>query len=92
MIETGQLAPSLSLMTDQGSFTLSEHIGKNVILFFFPKADTSGCTKEAIAFSALQAEFEAANTGLVVIDGKLIEKPVLREMYRVVTIADRLGL
>ena len=37
-------------------------------------------------------EFEAANTGLVVIDGKLIEKPVLREMYRIVTIADRMGL
>ena len=36
-------------------------------------------------------EFEAADTGLVVIDGKLIEKPVLREMYRVVAIADRMG-
>ena len=38
------------------------------------------------------AEFEAANTGLVVIDGKLIEKPVLREMHRIVAIADRMGL
>lgn len=38
------------------------------------------------------AEFEAADTGLVVIDGKLIEKPVLREMYRIVAIADRMGL
>ena len=38
------------------------------------------------------AEFEKANTGLVVIDGKLIEKPVLREMYRIVSIADRMGL
>ena len=37
-------------------------------------------------------EFEAADTGLVVIEGKLIEKPALREMYRVVTIADRMGL
>ncbi|WP_299846024.1 CoA ester lyase [uncultured Roseovarius sp.] len=37
------------------------------------------------------AEFEAANTGLVVIDGKLIEKPVLRDMYRIVAIADRMG-
>ena len=36
--------------------------------------------------------FEAANTGLVVIDGKLIEKPVLRDMYRIVTIADRMGI
>ena len=35
------------------------------------------------------AEFEAADTGLVVIDGKLIEKPVLRDMYRIVAVADR---
>ena len=34
------------------------------------------------------SEFEAADTGLVVIDGKLVEKPVLREMYRIVSIAD----
>ena len=37
------------------------------------------------------SEFEAADTGLVVIDGKLVEKPVLREMYRIVSIADSLG-
>lgn len=37
------------------------------------------------------AEFEAADTGLVVIDGKLIEKPVLRDMYRIVAIADRMA-
>ncbi len=36
------------------------------------------------------AEFKAADTGLVVIDGKLIEKPVLREMHRIVAIADRI--
>ena len=35
-------------------------------------------------------EFEAADTGLVVIDGKLIEKPVLRDMYRIVSIADQM--
>lgn len=38
------------------------------------------------------AEFDAADTGLVVIDGKLIEKPVLRDMHRIVAIADRMGL
>ena len=37
------------------------------------------------------SEFEKANTGLVLIDGKLIEKPVLRDMYRIVAIADRMG-
>jgi citrate lyase beta subunit len=34
---------------------------------------------------------EKADTGLAVIDGKLIEKPVLRDMYRIVAIADRMG-
>ena len=37
------------------------------------------------------SEFEKADTGLVVIDGKLIEKPALRDMYRIVAIADRMG-
>ena len=36
--------------------------------------------------------FEEADTGLVVIDGKLIEKPVMREMYRITSIADRLSV
>ena len=35
--------------------------------------------------------FEEADTGLVVIDGKLIEKPVLRDMYRILAIADRIS-
>ena len=38
----------------------------------------------------ITAEFEAADTGLVVIDGKLIEKPVLRDMHRIIAIADRM--
>ena len=38
----------------------------------------------------ITSEFEAADTGLVVIDGKLIEKPVLRDMYRIIAIADRM--
>ena len=82
MVETGQTAPALSLMTDQGSFTLSEHLGKNVIIFFFPKADTSGCTKEAMAFSALQAEFEAANTLVIGISKDSAEKQAkFRDKY-----------
>ncbi len=49
-------------------------------------------SKERIAGARRIIElFEAADTGLVVIDGKLIEKPVLREMYRIVAIADRMG-
>ena len=49
-------------------------------------------SKEKIARArSVISEFEAADTGLVVIDGKLVEKPVLREMYRIISIADSLG-
>lgn len=51
---------------------------------FTPSADNIARARRVIA------EFEKADTGLVVIDGKLIEKPVLREMYRIVAIADRM--
>jgi (S)-citramalyl-CoA lyase len=52
---------------------------------FTPSADKIARARRIIA------EFEAEDTGLVVIDGKLIEKPVLRDMYRIVAIADRMG-
>ncbi|MEM8979905.1 MAG: CoA ester lyase [Pseudomonadota bacterium] len=52
---------------------------------FTPSADKIARARRIIS------EFEAADTGLVVIDGKLIEKPVLRDMYRIVAIADRMG-
>ena len=50
---------------------------------FTPDADAVARARRVIA------EFQAADNGLVVIDGKLIEKPVLREMERVVAIAER---
>ena len=46
----------------------------------------------AALLSRVIAEFESADTGLVVINGKLIEKPVLRDMHRIVAIADRMKL
>ncbi|MFK7754947.1 MAG: CoA ester lyase [Sedimentitalea sp.] len=52
---------------------------------FTPSADQIARARRIIV------EFEAADTGLVVIDGKLIEKPVLRDMHRIVAIADRMG-
>ena len=48
---------SFELDTDQGKFYSKDHVGKNLVLFFFPKADTSGCTKESISFSNLIDEF-----------------------------------
>ena len=51
-VSEGDMAPDFTLPTDgEGSFTLSENRGSPVILFFYPKDDTSGCTTEAIEFS-----------------------------------------
>lgn len=62
----GQPAPPFSLPTDGGgSVSLSGLAGKNVCLYFYPKDDTSGCTKEAIAFNGLRAAFAAANTEII---------------------------
>ena len=65
MLDIGQTLPPISLATDTGTFSSADYAGKNIVIFFFPKADTSGCTKEAIAFSELEAEFEAANTVVI---------------------------
>ncbi|RMF09098.1 MAG: peroxiredoxin, partial [Alphaproteobacteria bacterium] len=54
MPDTGEQAPDFELETDGGGrFRLSDHRGRTVVLYFYPKDDTSGCTKEAIAFTQL---------------------------------------
>jgi peroxiredoxin Q/BCP len=59
----GAKAPAFTLPTDDGgTVTLSDFKGKNLVLFFYPKANTSGCTKEAIAFSALKPSFTKVDT------------------------------
>jgi peroxiredoxin Q/BCP len=65
-LSPGQDAPQFELPRDGGgTLTLSALRGKTVVLYFYPKDDTSGCTAEAIDFSALRADFEKA--GAVVI-------------------------
>ncbi len=62
----GDKAPGFTLPADGGrTVSLSEFSGKSVIIYFYPKDDTPGCTKEAIGFSEAAAEFDAA--GAVVI-------------------------
>jgi len=65
-ISEGDMAPDFTLPTDGGgSFSLSENSGKGVVLFFYPKDDTSGCTKEAIGFSETRGEFEKLGFAVV---------------------------
>lgn len=62
----GGTAPDFTLPRNgEGTVTLSKLQGKAVILYFYPKDDTSGCTAEAIDFSALGGEFEAANAVVI---------------------------
>ena len=65
MLETGTKVPSFTIPTDTGSFSMADKAGKNVVIFFFPRADTSGCTMEAVAFSGLLADFTAAGCEVI---------------------------
>ena len=58
MLEIGTKAPAFSLPDQNGKVhTLEEYAGKKVILYFYPKDNTSGCTKQACAFGGLYPQF-----------------------------------
>jgi thioredoxin-dependent peroxiredoxin len=62
----GELAPAFELPDETGQIVrLSDFRGRRVVLYFYPKDDTSGCTAEAIAFSGLKGEFEAAGARVI---------------------------
>ena len=62
----GDAAPGFTAPRDGGgTFTLADHAGGLVVLFFFPKADTSGCTKEAVGFTEKLDEFAALGATVV---------------------------
>ena len=65
---------AFELDTDQGKFYSKDHIGKNLVLFFFPKADTTGCTKESVSFSNLINDFEDLNTIVIGISKDTVDK------------------
>jgi peroxiredoxin Q/BCP len=62
----GAAAPPFTLPADGGGrVSLDDYRGQTLVLYFYPKADTSGCTKEAQAFSALKNDFEKAGAAVV---------------------------
>lgn len=65
-LEVGNTAPGFSLPTDGGgNVSLSDLKGNIVVLYFYPKDDTPGCTKEAIAFTDLKKEFDAYGAKII---------------------------
>ena len=64
--ETGDLLPDLALTSPDGSaLSLADFKGQKLVLFFYPKDDTPGCTTENIDFSELAADFAKAGTALL---------------------------
>ena len=65
MLADGDKAPDFEIATAQGPLKLSKMKGKPVVLYFYPKDDTSGCTSEAKDFTALAAEFKKAGAEVI---------------------------
>lgn len=65
-IEEGDRIPAIELDTPNGGkLALKDCVGKPFVLYFYPKDDTSGCTREAQDFSALMPEFTALGASVV---------------------------
>ena len=62
----GAKAPAFQLPRDGGnSVTLADYLGKKLVIFFYPRADTPGCTKEAIDFTRLSGAFADSRTAVL---------------------------
>lgn len=62
-VEIGQALPDFTAaMTSEKTFRLSDYKGKNIVLFFYPKDNTPGCTTESIAFRDFFPQFQQTNT------------------------------
>src|SRR5258708_39444319 len=64
-LKTGDVAPDFDLPSADGRVSLTALRGKTVVLYFYPKDDTSGCTAEAQGFTAAAADFAAAGAVVV---------------------------
>lgn len=74
-ITEGQAAPAFDLATDgDGRITLDGLKGQSVVLYFYPKADTPGCTTEGLDFSALADQFAAANAIVIGVSRDAVKK------------------
>jgi thioredoxin-dependent peroxiredoxin len=70
MLTEGAKAPPFHLPRDGGGMiSLSDFSGKKLVLFFYPRADTPGCTREAIDFTRLKGDFAEAGTEVLGISG-----------------------
>ena len=75
VLKPGDRAPDFALPRDGGeSLTLSDFKGRKLVLYFYPKSDTPGCTRQAIDFSALKTAFGRAGTDIVGVSADPVAK------------------
>ena len=83
-LKVGQLAPGFTLPRDGGGdVSLEDFKSRKLVLYFYPRADTPGCTREAIDFSKLRREFDKAEQML---------RQVLEKDDRLADVHDMLGV
>lgn len=79
-IAEGKPAPDFAVTRDGGAHVkLADFKGKNLVIFFYPRADTPGCTLEAVAFSRRAADFSKLNTAVL---GASADSQKLQEKFR----------
>jgi peroxiredoxin Q/BCP len=74
-LEEGAKAPTFRLPRDGGEeVSLADFKGRKLVLYFYPKADTPGCTREAIDFSRLSKDFAKAGTAILGVSADPVRK------------------
>ena len=74
-LQIGDIAPTFSATRDgDDTVSLSDYAGKQVVLYFYPKDDTPGCTKEAIGFTEMASEFAQADTIILGVSKDTVKK------------------
>ena len=75
LLTIGEIAPDFSLEADGGRvITLQQFAGQKLVLYFYPKDDTSGCTQEAIELNGLRQDFEKAGTTILGVSPDSVKK------------------
>ena len=74
MFQEADIVPEFRIKTDKEEFSLNSTNQQLTVVFFFPRANTSGCTKEAVEFSELINEFQKLNTRVIGISKDTVEQ------------------
>ena len=77
MLNKGDQAPHFEVLADDGrKVTLADYRGKNLILYFYPKANTPGCIHEANGFRNMLADFQAQNAEIAGVSADPVEDAI----------------